>query len=200
MRIDILSKEYPPEIYGGAGVHVAELTRALRRRDDVDVRVRAFGGDRDEAGTWSYAEDARLRAANAALATMGVDLAMAADVVASPDGAPAADLVHSHTWYANLGGHVASLLGGVPHVVSAHSLEPLRPWKAEQLGGGYRLSSWIERTAYLSAARIIAALKARHPGIPVIAFPREAGPRYSGFARATGADCVALDNSVDAVT
>lgn len=156
MRIDILSKEYPPEIYGGAGVHVAELTRALRRRDDVDVRVRAFGGDRDEAGTWSYAEDARLRAANAALATMGVDLAMAADVVASPDGAPAADLVHSHTWYANLGGHVASLLGGVPHVVSAHSLEPLRPWKAEQLGGGYRLSSWIERTAYLSAARIIA--------------------------------------------
>ena len=91
MRIDILSTEYPPEIYGGAGVHVAELTRALRRRDDVDVRVRAFGGDRDEAGTWSYAEDARLRAANAALATMGVDLAMAADVVASPDGAPAAD-------------------------------------------------------------------------------------------------------------
>jgi len=149
VRVDILTKEYPPQIYGGAGVHVAELTRALRARGDIDVQVRCFGGPRDEAGTTGYAEIAELADANAALQTLGVDLAMAGDCVGT-------DLVHSHTWYANMAGHVASLLAGVPHVISAHSLEPLRPWKAEQLGGGYRVSSWVERTAYESAAGIIA--------------------------------------------
>lgn len=149
MRVDILTKEYPPQIYGGAGVHVAELTRALRARGDIDVQVRCFGGPRDEAGTTGYPEVAELADANAALQTLGVDLAMAGDCVGT-------DLVHSHTWYANMAGHVASLLAGVPHVISAHSLEPLRPWKAEQLGGGYRVSSWVERTAYESAAGIIA--------------------------------------------
>lgn len=149
MRVDILTKEYPPQIYGGAGVHVAELTRALRARGDVDVQVRCFGGPREEAGTTGYREVAELANANAALQTLGVDLEMAADCVGT-------DLVHSHTWYANMAGHVASLLAGVPHVISAHSLEPLRPWKAEQLGGGYRVSSWVERTAYESAAGIIA--------------------------------------------
>lgn len=149
MRVDILTKEYPPQIYGGAGVHVAELTRALRARGDIDVQVRCFGGPRDEAGTTGYPEIAELADANAALQTLGVDLAMAGDCVGT-------DLVHSHTWYANMAGHVASLLAGVPHVISAHSLEPLRPWKAEQLGGGYRVSSWVERTAYESAAGIIA--------------------------------------------
>ena len=149
VRLDILTKEYPPAIYGGAGVHVAELTRALRSRGDLDVRVRCFGEERGEGGTTGYPDLVELGGANAALRTMGVDLAMAQDCAG-------ADLVHSHTWYANLGGHVASLLHGIPHVVSAHSLEPLRPWKAEQLGGGYALSSWIEESAYRSAAAIIA--------------------------------------------
>ncbi|QIM20907.1 glycogen synthase [Phycicoccus sp. HDW14] len=149
MRIDILSKEYPPSIYGGAGVHVAELVRALRARGDSDVRVHAFGGPRDEDGTTSHPDLPELEGANAALTTLGVDLTMAA-------ACAGADVIHSHTWYANFGGLVGSLLEGVPHVLSAHSLEPMRPWKAEQLGGGYRLSSWVERTAYESAAAVIA--------------------------------------------
>ncbi|MDQ2756541.1 MAG: glycogen synthase [Actinomycetota bacterium] len=149
MRVDILSKEYPPAVYGGAGVHVAELVRALRERGDVDVQVRCFGDARDEAGTVGYPDLVELAAANAALQTLGVDLTMAQDCVG-------ADLVHSHTWYANFGGHIASLLGGMPHVVTAHSLEPMRPWKAEQLGGGYRVSSFAERTAYEAAAAVVA--------------------------------------------
>jgi len=149
VRVDILTKEYPPQIYGGAGVHVAELVRALRARGDVDARVRCFGGPRDEAGTIGYDDLPQLASANAAVQTLGVDLTMAGDCIG-------ADLVHSHTWYANMAGHVASLLAGVPHVVSAHSLEPLRPWKAEQLGGGYAVSSWAERTAYEAATAIIA--------------------------------------------
>ncbi|GAA1784997.1 MAG: glycogen synthase [Actinobacteria bacterium] len=149
MRVDILSKEYPPAIYGGAGVHVAELVRALRNRGDMEVRVHCFGAPREEEGTFAYADLPELSSSNAAIQTMGVDLAMVA-------GTEGADLVHSHTWYANFGGHVASLLGGMPHVISAHSLEPMRPWKAEQLGGGYRVSSWVEKTAYEAAAAVIA--------------------------------------------
>ena len=149
MRIDLLSREYPPEVYGGAGVHVAELVRALRASAELDVRVRCFGSRRDEAGTTAYADAPGLAGANAALRTLGVDLPMAGDCAG-------ADLVHSHTWYANLAGHLAGLLHGVPHVVTAHSLEPLRPWKAEQLGGGYALSSWAERTAYEAASAVIA--------------------------------------------
>ena len=148
MRVDLLSREYPPEVYGGAGVHVAELVRSLRKQD-VEVRVRAFGIARDEPDVSSYLVPPELAGANPALATLGVDLQIARDV----DGA---DLVHSHTWYANGAGHVASLLYGIPHVITAHSLEPLRPWKAEQLGGGYRLSSWLEKTAFEGAAKIIA--------------------------------------------
>ncbi|MFN8098293.1 MAG: glycogen synthase [Dermatophilaceae bacterium] len=149
MRVDILSKEYPPAIYGGAGVHVAELVRALRARGDMTVRVHCFGAPRDEADTFAYPDPAELAGANAAIQTLGVDLEMVT-------GTEGADLVHSHTWYANFGGHVASLLGGMPHIISAHSLEPLRPWKAEQLGGGYRVSSWVEKTAYEAAAAVIA--------------------------------------------
>src|SRR6187401_3186228 len=149
MRIDVLSKEYPPEIYGGAGVHVAELVRALRARDDVEARVHAFGGPRDEPGTTSYADLGELASANGAIRTLGVDLAMVGDC-------EGADVVHSHTWYANMAGHIASLLHGIPHVLSAHSLEPLRPWKAEQLGGGYAVSSFVERTAIEAADAVIA--------------------------------------------
>ncbi|TFD08288.1 glycogen synthase [Cryobacterium sp. TMT1-21] len=147
MRVDLLTKEYPPEIYGGAGVHVAELVRALRT--DIDVVVRCFGAARDAPDTFAYDVPTELADANATLATLGVDLQMAQDV-------QGADIVHSHTWYANGAGHLAKLLHGVPHVVTAHSLEPLRPWKAEQLGGGYRVSSWIERTAFEAADAVIA--------------------------------------------
>lgn len=149
MRVDVLSREYPPEVYGGAGVHVAELVRALRARPDVSAHVHAFGAERDEELTASYPDLAELAGANPALRTLGVDLTVAA-------GCAGADLVHSHTWYANFAGHLAGLLYGVPHVVSAHSLEPLRPWKAEQLGGGYAISSWVERTSYEAAAAVIA--------------------------------------------
>jgi starch synthase len=147
MRIDLLTKEYPPEIYGGAGVHVTELVRALRT--ELDVVVRCFGAPRTDADTFAYPVPGELAGANPTLATLGVDLQMAQDV----DGA---DVVHSHTWYANGAGHVAKLLHGIPHVVTAHSLEPLRPWKAEQLGGGYRVSSWIEKTAFEAADAVIA--------------------------------------------
>ncbi|WP_074259473.1 glycogen synthase [Agromyces cerinus] len=150
MRVDLLTREYPPEVYGGAGVHVAELVRALR--SSIDVQVRCFGAPRDEAGTFGYPTPPEFAAANAALGTMGVDLLMAGD-------AAGADLVHSHTWYANFAGFTAKRLHGVPHVVTAHSLEPLRPWKAEQLGGGYRLSSWVERAAFEDADAVIAVSK-----------------------------------------
>ncbi|MGW9626597.1 glycogen synthase [Microbacterium sp. NPDC055521] len=147
MRVDIITKEYPPEIYGGAGVHVAELVAALR--SSIDVQVRAFGSERAEPGTRAYRTPSELAAANPALQTLGTDLVMVGDVAG-------ADLVHSHTWYANFAGHLASQLHGIPHVLTAHSLEPLRPWKAEQLGGGYAVSSGIERLAYENAAAIVA--------------------------------------------
>lgn len=149
MRVDILSKEYPPNVYGGAGVHVDELVKALRARADIDVQVRAFGHPQAEPGTNGYPDLPQLLSANPTMQTLGVDVTMAADCGGT-------DLVHSHTWYANMAGHLASLLHGVPHVISAHSLEPLRPWKAEQLGGGYRVSSWVEKTAYEAAAAVIA--------------------------------------------
>ncbi|HEY0537652.1 MAG TPA: glycogen synthase [Actinoallomurus sp.] len=147
MRVDLLSREYPPEVYGGAGVHVEYLARELRAI--CDVRVHAFGADRPEPGVSGHRVPAGLESANAALQVLGVDLEMAA-------ACAGADLVHSHTWYANLAGHVAKLLHGVPHVVTTHSLEPLRPWKAEQLGGGYAISSWAERTAILAADAVVA--------------------------------------------
>jgi starch synthase len=146
-RVDLLTREYPPDVYGGAGVHVEYLARELRRL--ADVRVHCFGAPRDEPGVTGHPDPPGLAGANAALRTMGVDLEMAA-------GCAGTDVVHSHTWYANLAGHVAKLLYGVPHVVTTHSLEPLRPWKAEQLGGGYALSSWCERTAIEAADAVIA--------------------------------------------
>ncbi|WP_280714453.1 glycogen synthase [Kitasatospora sp. MAP5-34] len=145
MRVDLLSREYPPHVYGGAGVHVHQLESQLRKL--VDLRVQCFDGPRPDAT--GHRAPVELAGANGALQAMGVDLAMAA----AADGA---DLVHSHTWYTNFAGHLAKLLYGIPHVVTAHSLEPLRPWKAEQLGGGYALSSFCERTAVLGADRVIA--------------------------------------------
>ena len=147
MRIDLITKEYPPFIYGGAGVHVAELVRVLRKH--TEVKVRCFGDVRDETDTYSYSHSSEFDQVNGALQTMATDLSMVNDIAG-------ADLVHSHTWYANFAGQIAGTLHGIPHLITAHSLEPLRPWKEEQLGGGYRLSSWVERTAYEGATGIIA--------------------------------------------
>jgi starch synthase len=195
VRVDLLTREYPPNVYGGAGVHVAELSAVLRR--SIDVRVRCFDGPRGpEAapGVTGYAVPAELASANAALATFGVDLAMADDVAGT-------DLVHSHTWYANLAGHLAGLLHGVPHVISAHSLEPLRPWKAEQLGGGYALSGWAERTAYEGATGIIAVSAGMRADIlrvypnvdPAKVHVVHNGIDLAGWRRPEGADAEAAD-------
>jgi starch synthase len=149
VRVDLLTREYPPEVYGGAGVHVSELTAALRSGTDTEVRVRAFGAFRDEPDVWGYRTPDGLGQANGALQALGTDVAIAADV-------EGADLVHSHTWYANSAGRIAQL---------TYSLEPLRPWKAEQLGGGYRLSSWMEREAFEHADGVIAVSKAMRADI-----------------------------------
>ncbi len=145
-KIGILTREWPPEVYGGAGVHVEELVPQLRRVG-LQVDVHCFGPDRPDAT--AHTPDPRLSQANAALQTLSVDLSIAAATAGC-------DLVHSHTWYADLAGHLAALLHGVPHVLTTHSLEPHRPWKAEQLGGGYRVSSWVERVAVEGAAAVIA--------------------------------------------
>ncbi|MEU8752760.1 glycogen synthase [Streptomyces chartreusis] len=146
MRVGLLTREYPPDVYGGAGVHVEFLARELR--DLVDLEVHCWGEGR-AVGVLRHRPWSALDTGNDALRTFSVDLAMAA-------GLEGRELVHSHTWYANLGGHLAKLLYGIPHVMTAHSLEPLRPWKAEQLGGGYALSSWAERTAIEAADAVIA--------------------------------------------
>ncbi|MGV9671205.1 MULTISPECIES: glycogen synthase [unclassified Gordonia (in: high G+C Gram-positive bacteria)] len=145
MRVAMMTREYPPEVYGGAGVHVTELVRHLR--DLVDVDVHCMGAPRDTAEV--YSPDPGLAGANAAITTLSADLRMTV-------GAAGADLVHSHTWYTGLAGHLAGALYDVPHVLTAHSLEPMRPWKAEQLGGGYRVSSWVERNAVEYADAVIA--------------------------------------------
>ncbi|WP_246222463.1 glycogen synthase [Phytoactinopolyspora limicola] len=148
MRVGVLTREFPPYVYGGAGVHVDFLVQHLRVQPDIAVDVHAIGPERPGADTYSE-DDTRLADANPALRILSADVAMAARL----DGL---DVVHSHTWYANSAGQLARLLYNTPHVVTAHSLEPRRPWKAEQLGGGYQLSSWVERTAFESADAIIA--------------------------------------------
>ena len=148
--VSLLTREYPPDVYGGAGVHVEQLAAELRHR--LDLRVHCWGEPRDEAGVvahraWTALAEPMPEAV--ALQAISIDLSMAGACKGS-------DLVHSHTWYANLAGHLAKLTWQVPHVVTTHSLEPLRPWKAEQLGGGYHLSSFCERTGLLSADAVIA--------------------------------------------
>ncbi|MDT7757155.1 MAG: alpha-maltose-phosphate synthase, partial [Mycobacterium sp.] len=145
MRVAMMTREYPPEVYGGAGVHVTELVAQLRHLCDVDVHC--MGKPRDTAIVAQ--PDPALTGANAALVTLSADLIMVND-------AAAATVVHSHTWYTGLAGHLTALLHGIPHVLTAHSLEPMRPWKAEQLGGGYRVSTWVERTAVEAADAVIA--------------------------------------------
>jgi starch synthase len=145
MRVAMMTREYPPEVYGGAGVHVTELVSQLRQLCEVDVLC--MGAPRP--GVTVAQPDPALTGANTALSTLSADLVMA-------QGAAQATIAHSHTWYTGMAGHLAAQLYDIPHVVTAHSLEPLRPWKAEQLGGGYRVSSWVERTAMEAADAIIA--------------------------------------------
>jgi alpha-maltose-1-phosphate synthase len=150
VKVALLTREYPPEVYGGAGVHVEYLARELRRLEELTVHC--WGADRPEAGVVAHRAWEALGGSAphaAALQAMSIDLVMAA-------GVEGADVVHSHTWYANLAGHLAKLVYGIPHVVTVHSLEPLRPWKAEQLGGGYALSSWCEKVALEGADAVIA--------------------------------------------
>lgn len=151
MRVDLLTREFPPHVYGGAGVHVTELAKVLKAH--AEVHVHAFDGEREGASgditIHGYDEVDELKDANATIKTLGVDLLIA-------DKTGDADIIHSHTWYANMAGHISKVLHETPHVISAHSLEPLRPWKREQLGGGYAVSSWIEKTAYEAADGIVA--------------------------------------------
>jgi len=145
MKIGLITKEWPPHIYGGAGVHALQLTQALRSSIDVDVH--SFGAAREDAT--SHQLPSEFTSLNPALAALATDIEIAQAV-------EGVDLLHSHTWYANMAGHLGGLLHGIPHVITAHSLEPDRPWKAEQLGGGYQISSWAEKTAYEAADAIIA--------------------------------------------
>lgn len=145
MQVALLTKEWPPAIYGGAGVHVTQLAKALRQ-EGIQLSVHCFGEPREDAV--AHATPSSFAGANPALQALATDLAMANSVDA--------EVIHSHTWYTNLAGHLGGLLRGRPHVITAHSLEPRRPWKAEQLGGGYRISSWVEKTAYEAASAIIA--------------------------------------------
>lgn len=154
IKLSLLTREYPPTIYGGAGVHVAQLVPQLRRL--INVEVACMGEPRE--GAAAYTEEFPA-GANQALRVLGADLAMAAGI--SDD----TDILHSHTWYANMAGHLAGLLHDIPHVVTAHSLEPHRPWKAEQLGGGYRVSSWAEKTAYEAADAVISVSDGMRAGV-----------------------------------
>jgi alpha-maltose-1-phosphate synthase len=145
MRVAMMTREYPPEVYGGAGVHVTELVAQLQHLCEVDVHC--MGAPRP--GAIVAQPDPALKGANPALSTLSADMTMV-------NAASQATVVHSHTWYTGLAGHLAGLLHGIPHVLTAHSLEPMRPWKAEQLGGGYRVSSWVEKTAVEAADAVIA--------------------------------------------
>ena len=187
MKVGILTREWPPDIYGGAGVHVRELAAHLRPLVDVDVHC--FGSPRPDAE--AHAVPAGLTGANPALQTLGVDLEMVRDTAG-------VDVLHSHTWYANLAGHIGGLLHGVPHVITAHSLEPLRPWKIEQLGGGYRVSSWAEATAYSHAQAIIAVSDGMRRDI-LAAYPQVDPDRVHVVHNGIDTDAYRPDRAVDAL-
>ncbi|WP_151529908.1 MULTISPECIES: glycogen synthase [Corynebacterium] len=162
MRVGMMTKEYPPEIYGGAGVHVAELTRFMRTLVDVDVHC--MGAPRDEKNVYVHGVDPALEDANPAIKTLSTGLRMAT-------AANNVDVVHSHTWYSGLGGHLAARLYDIPHIATAHSLEPHRPWKREQLGGGYEVSSWSEKNTMEYADAVI-AVSAQMKNAIMDAYPR----------------------------
>jgi len=154
-RVAIFTNEYPPHVYGGAGVHVEYLSRALARSIEVDVR--SFGEQHVDEGRlhvrgyhgWDEMQRNTDRRFVGALDALSRSLAMAKDTLA-------ADVVHCHTWYTDLAGFLAKQLWSVPLVVTIHSLEPLRPWKVEQLGNAYYVSSWMERTGIEQADAVVA--------------------------------------------
>ncbi|KJY42272.1 glycosyl transferase family 1 [Streptomyces sp. NRRL B-1568] len=187
MRVDLLTREYPPFVYGGAGVHVGQLTRHLRSL--VDVRVHCYGDSHAEAGVVAHQVTESMDDANSAVQAMAVNLSMSEAVRGT-------SVVHSHTWYANFAGHLAKVLHGVPHVATAHSLEPMRPWKAEQLSGGYRLSSFMEETAFTGADRIIAVSRAMADDITAT-YPRVDPDRISVIHNGIDADEFAPDHGTD---
>lgn len=187
VKVGILTREWPPDIYGGAGVHVRELVAHLRPL--VDVEVHCFGAPRSDADAHPVPPD--LTGANPALQTLGVDLEMVRDTAG-------VDLLHSHTWYANLAGHIGGLLHGVPHVITAHSLEPLRPWKEEQLGGGYRVSSWVEATSYSHAQAIIAVSEGMRRDV-IEAYPDVDPARVHVVHNGIDTDTYRPDPDVDAL-
>ncbi len=186
MRVAILTREYPPDVYGGAGVHVDFLARELRRLVDVDVQCM---GEPREGATAHSENDPRLESANAALRVLSTDLTMTAAV-------GEAAVVHSHTWYAAMAGHWAKLLYDVPHVVTAHSLEPQRPWKAEQLGGGYRISSWAEKTAMEGADAVVAVSAGMREDV-LAAYPAIAPERVHVIHNGIDSDFYRPDRGTD---
>src|SRR5437660_1364691 len=177
-KVALLTREYPPDVYGGAGIHVQYLARELRSL--AEVSVQCWGRPRDEPGVTAHepwAELSEPKPESTALQAMSINLAMAAAV-------KGVNIVHSHTWYANLGGHLSKLTWSIPHVVTTHSLEPLRPWKAEQLGGGYALSTFCEQTAIEAADAVIAVSKGMREDV-LSCYPKVDGSR-SGRGSTSG--------------
>jgi len=195
MKVALLTREFPPEVYGGAGVHVEHLAAALAEL--VDIGVHCFGGPRASplvAGNhtpWTALAGPGADADAYVLEILSVDLLMAKAVAG-------ADIVHSHTWYAGLAGHLAKLLHGMPHVATCHSLEPLRPWKSEQLGGGYEVSKWSERVALESADALIAVSAAMRDDI-VGAYPAIDPARVHVIHNGIDADEYTPDRRPDAL-
>ncbi len=187
MRVALFTREFPPDVYGGAGVHVEYLADHLSRR--CDLSVLCFGQARP--GVTAAEADPMLAGANAALKALSTDLRLCA-------AAAGCELAHSHTWYANLAGHLAKLLYGAPHVVTSHSLEPRRPWKAEQLGGGYALSSWAERTAIEAADAVIAVSAAMRADI-LDCYPALAADRVTVVHNGIDTDFYEPDPATDVV-
>jgi starch synthase len=193
LRVAVLTREYPPEVYGGAGVHVEYLTRELAKLVRVDVHC--WGAQRAAGAgpavrayrAWDALHGDMPHAA--ALEAVSIDLVMAAGI----DGA---DIAHSHTWYANFAGHLAKLIYGIPHVATVHSLEPLRPWKAEQLGGGYALASFCERTG-LEAADAIIAVSEEHRRDLLACYPMIDPGRVSVIYNGIDADEYRPDPATD---
>jgi alpha-maltose-1-phosphate synthase len=187
-RVALLTREYPPDVYGGAGVHVEYLARELRRLLDVDVH--AWGADREGAfGHQAWDALAGDAPELAALRAVSIDLTMAA-------ATDKVDLVHSHTWYANFGGHLSKLVHDVPHVATVHSLEPLRPWKAEQLGGGYALSSFCERISLEAADAVIAVSEGMRDDL-LTAYPAIDAGRVEVIYNGIDTDEYAPDDGTD---
>lgn len=155
MRVALFTREYPPHVYGGAGVHVEYLSRELAKL--IDVEVHCFGEQQADRGRlhvrgaepWREISEGTEAKFKGALEALSVNLT-------SIKNLEGVNLVHTHTWYASMAGYWAKKLYGVPQVMTTHSLEPLRAWKAEQLGSGYEMSSWMERTAIEEAEAIIA--------------------------------------------